>query len=49
MLSWIACVNDFCKIYAVLKMGNVRYLERMDWKLKKNKGIKILNLYTGGI
>jgi len=31
ILSWIVCVDDFCKIYAALKANNIRYPKRTDW------------------
>src|SRR6266568_6903101 len=34
-LSWIACVDNYYKIYKMLKVKNSRFLERMDWKGKK--------------
>jgi len=37
MLSWIACVNNLCKIYAALKASNTRYPERMDWRLEEKR------------
>ena len=37
MLSWIAYIDDFCKIHAALKAGNAKYLERMNWRLEKRK------------
>ena len=32
MLSWIACVDDYYKMYKMPKVKNSRFLERMDWK-----------------
>src|SRR6266702_8035139 len=34
-LSWIACVDNYCKIYKMPKVKNSRFLERMDWKGKE--------------
>ena len=30
-------MDNFCRIYTALKAGNIKYLERMDWRLEKQK------------
>ena len=37
MLSWIACVDNLCKIHAAPKASNTKYLEKTDWRPKKRK------------
>ncbi len=37
MLSWIACVDNLCKIHAALKISNTRYLKRTNWRLEKQR------------
>ena len=32
MLSWIAYVDNHCKIYKMPKVKNSKFLKRMDWK-----------------
>ncbi len=34
-LSWIACIDDYYKMYKMPKVKNNRFLKRMDWKGKK--------------
>ena len=37
MLSWIVYVDDYYKIYAAPKASNIRYLKKMDQRLKEQK------------
>jgi len=36
-LLWIACVNNKCEIYKVLKTRNYKYLVRIYWMLSEAK------------
>ena len=36
-LLWIVCVDNYCKIYKVLKVRNYKYLVRMYWMPSKLK------------
>ena len=35
MLLWIVCVDDYYKLYKVLKVGSVKYPKRIEWRLEK--------------
>jgi len=39
ILSWIACVDNICNIYRVLKDKNRKYLVRIYWALEE-KGFR---------
>ena len=36
-LLWIACVDNHCNLYYVLKVKIGRYLRRMEWDNSKRK------------